>query len=97
MLLEILKEVAKKRIERFNLTHILHSHIRLSQPFMNQAVKELRETTNYTIIITEMAQEFTIIVENHKFTVHHRSYKDDSNDYDVEEMVIKYLTKPIEK
>lgn len=91
MILEILKEVAYQRFYN-SASKKNEIIIRLSKIFMDQAVKELRETTGYTFISSDTTTEFLVTgINNIRFTVQHRPYKDDSNDDDFEQIIIGKL------
>jgi hypothetical protein len=88
MILQILKEVAEARLHEADPD----TSIQLSLEFMNQAVKELREITGANIIVNEMGMtEFKMMVFDTEFTITNRSYRDDSNHTDVEQVIIKHL------
>lgn len=85
-MLEILKKVAQKRLDRNDENY----KIQLSSVLMGKAVEELKKITNligHGFIINQISSEFQYVMYGKTFTIINRAYRDDTNDPEVEEIL----------
>ena len=84
-LLYVLESVALNRIETRNED----TTIRVSYVFMQKIIKEFIDFCNVKANPSDFLLELHIIFYGKEFRVEHRIYRDDGNDSDVDEQIIK--------
>jgi DNA helicase HerA-like ATPase len=87
-MIKILEEVAVQRQQKYDK----NTTIQLSTTFMRKTVDSVNNWAGKEIVVfNDYMTEFKLMLFNTEYLIRNRAYRDDTNDEDVEEVVLKFI------
>lgn len=94
MMLKILEDVAAKRQQTFDE----NKTIQLSTVFMKELIDEINSSIGkkvFTFNGETGCTELMHVFHHEEYQIRNRAYRDDTNDSDVEEMILEHIIKDL--